>query len=155
MGDQMFTYDGGCECGKVRYRMTSEPIFVSCCHCRDCQKITGSAFATNAMIETDRLKLLQGAGSLATADGVTRCGSCGSLLWATHRMFGDGISYLRVGTLDEGERLSPNAHFFVRSKYPWVTIPQGVPSFDVLPREGDRPLMTPESQARLMAVQGS
>lgn len=52
--------DGGCTCGHVRYRMTSNPIFVHCCHCTWCQRETGSAFAVNALIEADRVQLLQG-----------------------------------------------------------------------------------------------
>src|SRR5918999_1187460 len=49
--------EGGCACGAVRYRLTSEPMFVHCCHCRDCQRQTGSAFVINALIETDRMAL--------------------------------------------------------------------------------------------------
>ena len=142
--------DGGCECGAVRYRITSEPMFVNCCHCRDCQKITGSAFALNAMIERDRVEMAEG--GQAPPDG--RCGKCGTLLWGTHPMFGGNILFLRVGTLDEGERLSPDAHFFVRSKHPWVTIPEGARTFDTLPAEGDPPLMSGEAAARLDSATG-
>src|SRR5215470_6561506 len=52
--------DGGCTCRFVRYRMTSKPMFVHCCHCRWCQRETGTAFALNALIEADRVQLLQG-----------------------------------------------------------------------------------------------
>ena len=47
--------EGGCACGAVRYRLTSAPMFVHCCHCRDCQRQTGSAFVLNALIEADRV----------------------------------------------------------------------------------------------------
>ena len=53
--------EGGCACGTVRYRLESAPMFVHCCHCRDCQRQTGSAFVLNALIETDRITLLAGA----------------------------------------------------------------------------------------------
>jgi hypothetical protein len=43
-------FDGGCTCRFVRYRMTSRPLFVHCCHCRWCQRETGTAFALNALI---------------------------------------------------------------------------------------------------------
>ena len=56
----MTAFDGRCTCGAVHYRMTATPLFVHCCHCRWCQRETGSAFALNAMIETDRVELLQG-----------------------------------------------------------------------------------------------
>ena len=144
-------YEGGCECGAVRYRMTAEPIFVNCCHCRDCQKITGSAFAINAMIEADRVELLE-ADSLATEGGEARCKQCGALLWAQHRLFGDNVLFLRLGTLDEGDRIQPNAHFFTRSKHSWIIIPEDVPQFETLPTVDDPPLMSPESQARLGAA---
>ena len=144
--------EGGCECGKVRYRMGSAPIFVNCCHCRQCQKLTGSAFAINAMIEADRVELEGGADSLARDGGQARCSDCGVLLWAIHRMFGENVLFLRAGTLDEGERLVPDAHFFVRSRHPWVTIPAGARSFESLPGEGDPPLLPPEAAARLEAA---
>jgi len=52
--------EGGCTCGKVRYRLNSDPMFVHCCHCRWCQRETGAAFALNAL-EEDR-KACMGAG---------------------------------------------------------------------------------------------
>jgi hypothetical protein len=148
----MTTYEGGCECGAVRYRITDEPMFVNCCHCRDCQKITGSAFAINGMIESDRVEVLQGGDRLATETGQARCSDCGTLLWAGHRFFGDKIHFLRLGTLDESERISPNAHFFVRSKHPWVTIPDDLPRFETLPTDRDPPLMSAKAAARLEAA---
>ena len=54
------TFEGGCACKAVRYRMSSRPMYVHCCHCRDCQRQTGSAFVINALIEADRVDLLQG-----------------------------------------------------------------------------------------------
>jgi hypothetical protein len=143
------TLDGGCYCGDIRYRMEGEPICVNGCHCRDCQKLTGAAFAVNAMIEADRVTLTRGE---PVTDGFgTKCGRCGVLLWATHPMFGDGILFLRVGTLDESERLSPDLHVFLRSKHPWVVLPEGVPAFDTLPGEGET-LFSAEQQARVSAA---
>lgn len=152
--DEVTVRHGGCECGRVRYRLLTAPIFVNCCHCRQCQKLTGSAFALNAMIEADRVELAQGGDGLEAAGGAARCRECGSLLWATHDMFGDGILFLRGGTLDEGERLAPGAHFFVRSKHPWVTIPAGVPAFATLPSENDPPLFDDVMTSRVEAARG-
>jgi hypothetical protein len=149
----MAQHHGGCECGAVRYVMSDEPIFVNCCHCRQCQKITGSAFAINGMIEADRVQLTHGADQLAAAEA--RCGSCGTMLWGTHRMFGESILFVRLGTLDEGERFAPDAHFFIRSKHPWVTIPEGARQFHALPVEGDPPLMSEAAAARLEAARGT
>jgi hypothetical protein len=151
----MGEYEGGCECGSVRYTMTDEPIFVNCCHCRQCQKITGSAFAINGMIEADRLQVVKGEEKLSTDTGEARCSECGTLLWGVHRLFRDTIKFVRLGTLDEAERIAPNAHFFIRSKHRWVTIPDGVPQFETLPTDRDPPLMSPEAAARLDVARGA
>jgi hypothetical protein len=147
-------YEGGCECGAVRYRMSDDPIFVNCCHCRKCQKITGSAFAINGMVEADRLQVIEGEDKLVSDGGQARCSSCNTLLWGSHPMFGDNIRFVRLGTLDEAELITPDAHFFVRSKHPWVTIPAGVRTFEALPTDTDPPLMSPETAARLDAARG-
>jgi len=145
--------DGGCECGRVRYSLNGDSIFINCCHCRQCQKLSGSAFAMNAMVERDRVEIVAGAEATEPArGGGARCAECGTILWGTHRMFGDTILFLRVGTLDEGERLTPDAHFFVRSKHPWVRVPEGVPAFETLPGPGDPPLFGPEQAARVDAA---
>ena len=62
----VFPLEGGCDCRRIRYRMTVRPLFVHCCHCRWCQRETGAAFALNAMIESDRVPLL--AGEVDTVD---------------------------------------------------------------------------------------
>jgi hypothetical protein len=145
--------DGGCECARVRYRLEGEPIFVNCCHCRQCQKLSGSAFALNAIVERERVAVTAGEEAIEPArGGGARCRECGVILWGTHRFFGEGIVFLRVGTLDEGERLSPGAHFFVRSKHPWIALPEGARTFETLPQEGDPPLFGAEAAARLEAA---
>lgn len=131
--------------------MTAEPIFVNCCHCRECQKISGSAFAINALIEANRLTIVTGEENLAAEEGTARCAACNTLLWGEHPDFGR-TKFLRVGTLDEGEKIAPSAHFFTRSKHPWVTIPDGVPAFEALPGKGDPPLLGAESAKRLEAA---
>ena len=148
-------FDGGCECGDVRFRLASAPIFVNCCHCRQCQKLSGSAFALNGMIEADRVELIPAAPTppvVRTDQGETRCRRCNTLLWATHRDFGDRIRFVRLGTLEDAGRLPPDAHFFVRSKHPWISVPEGVPSFETLPGDGDPPLFDAAAAARLEAA---
>ncbi len=143
--------DGGCHCGRVRYRMHGDPITVNACHCRDCQRLTGSAFAINAMIEADRVELLAGV-PVADAEGAVRCPHCNVLLWASHPMFGESVRFVRAGTFDENERIVPAAHFFVRSKHPWVVLPAGVPSYATLPGEGDPPVLDAAGMARVAAT---
>jgi hypothetical protein len=128
---------GGCICGYVRYQLTSRPMFVHCCHCRACQRESGSAFAINALIERDRLELL--AGSVhevvsPTPSGkgqrTARCPRCQWALWS-HYAYGaiaDVVCFVRVGALDEPWRVPPDIHIFTESKQPWVTLPEGVPA---------------------------
>jgi len=130
-------FEGGCACGEVRYRMTSRPMFVHCCHCRDCQRQTGSAFVINALIETDRVELLSGAPNAATLPTdsglphiVRRCPTCQIALWS-HYGGRKPLSFVRVGTLDDPPALEPDVHIFTRSKLPWVRLPNGVPAFEV------------------------
>ena len=101
--------DGGCACGRLRYRMRSKPMFVHCCHCKDCQRQTGTGFVLNALIEADRVELLSGDPrpfAMPTDSGrphrVFRCPDCGTAVWSE----------------------------YTRSKLPWITLPQGMPVFE-------------------------
>ncbi|HEX5314788.1 MAG TPA: GFA family protein [Gammaproteobacteria bacterium] len=134
--DEITALDGGCDCGFVRYRMTGAPLFVHCCHCRWCQRETGSAFVLNAMIETDRVHLLAGEPEIVntpSASGkgqkIARCPSCRIALWSHYAGGGDAVRFVRVGTLDEPDRLPPDVHIFTASKQPWVIIPPDMPAF--------------------------
>lgn len=127
--------DGRCTCGAIRYRMTSAPLFVHCCHCRWCQRETGAAFALNAMIEADRVVLLLGEPEVVntpTNSGkgqkISRCPQCRIALWSSYAGGGDAVRFVRVGTLDEPDRLPPDIHIFTGSKQPWVVLPPGTPA---------------------------
>jgi hypothetical protein len=154
----MATFDGGCACGAVRYRLTSDPMFVHCCHCRDCQQQTGGAFAVNALIETDRIELTSGqpaAVSLPTDSGrphdVYRCEACATALWSDYGRR-PAIRFVRATTLDDRQALSPDVHIFTRSKLPWVGLPPQVPAFDIY--YDMTTLWPPESLARRRAALG-
>lgn len=128
--------EGGCACGAVRYRLSSRPMFVHCCHCRDCQRQTGSAFVLNALIETDRVVVLSGetkAIAMPTDSGrpheIHRCPSCEIALWSVYGGV-QKLRFVRVGTLDDPAALTPDVHIYVRSKAPWVTLPAGIPAFE-------------------------
>lgn len=130
------TYEGGCACGRLRYRMPSAPMFVHCCHCTDCQRQTGSAFVLNALVETDRVELLSGATTahaMPTDSGrphtVFRCADCGTAVWSEYGGR-KALRFVRVGTLDAPSRLAPDVHIYTRSKLPWISLPAGVPVFE-------------------------
>jgi hypothetical protein len=127
--------DGGCTCRLVRYRMSVPPLIVHCCHCRWCQRETGTAFALNAMIEADRVKLLEGEVEVVmtpSASGkgqrISRCPRCRVAVWSNYAGSGDAIHFVRVGTLDAPDRFPPDIHIFTASKQPWVILPSHVPA---------------------------
>jgi hypothetical protein len=130
------TLEGGCACAAVRYRMTRAPMFVHCCHCRDCQRQTGTAFVLNALIETAQVEVLSGElrrfempTESGRPHGIYRCATCGTALWSEYGGV-EKLRFVRVGTLDDPTALSPDVHIYVRSKVPWVALPPGVPAFD-------------------------
>jgi hypothetical protein len=129
-------FEGGCACGAVRYRMLSTPMFVHCCHCRDCQRQTGSAFVLNALIEADRADVISGEvkpSPMPTDSGrphnVFRCTACGTAVWSEYGGL-TTLRFVRVGTLDDPSRMQPDVHIYTRSKLPWVALPAGVPAFE-------------------------
>jgi len=131
-------FDGGCTCGAVRYRLMSPPMFVHCCHCTRCQTETGSAFVINAIIESDRVRTLEGhpVPVMTPTDSgrgqqIWRCPRCHVALWSNYGGARDVVRFVRVGTLDEPARLPPDVHIYTRSKLPWVRLPHDVPAVDV------------------------
>ena len=133
--DLSLTFGGGCDCRFVRYRMHSAPLFVHCCHCRWCQRESGAAFALNAMIESDRIALRAGEVDLVDTPSesgrgqqIARCPRCRIALWSHYAGAGPLLAFVRVGTLDEPDRLPPNIHIFTASKQPWVVLPAGMPA---------------------------
>ncbi|HEY3178528.1 MAG TPA: GFA family protein [Casimicrobiaceae bacterium] len=126
------SFEGGCTCRAVRYRMVSKPLFVHCCHCRWCQRETGASFALNALIEADRVVILSGAPEAVNTPSnsgkgqkIFRCPACRIALWSNYAGAGDKFRFVRVGTLDEPDRFPPDIHIFTMSKQPWVVIPPG------------------------------
>ncbi len=129
------TAEGGCACGAVRYRMTGRPMFVHCCHCRWCQRETGASFALNAMIEADRVDLVQGATETVVTPSesgkgqkIVRCPHCRVALWSHYAGAGEAVCFLRVGTLDDPDHCSPDIHIYTSTKQPWLALPPGTPS---------------------------
>jgi hypothetical protein len=139
--------------------MTSTPLFVHCCHCRWCQRETGSAFVLNAMIEAARVVLLGGTPDVVNTPSnsgkgqkISRCPTCRIAVWSNYAGAGEAIRFVRVGTLDNPDRLPPDIHIFTSSKQPWVLLPEGTPA---VPEFYDRKkYWPPESLARRQALLG-
>ncbi len=128
--------EGGCTCRGVRYRLVRTPLIVHCCHCRWCQRETGSAFVINALIETAHLQRLAGQpqrvltpSNSGKGQTIVRCPTCQVAVWSHYAGLGERLAFIRVGTLDEPDRLPPDVHIYTESKQPWVVIPAGVRSF--------------------------
>ncbi|HEY1091183.1 MAG TPA: GFA family protein [Burkholderiaceae bacterium] len=135
MSEFAYPLSGGCDCRAVRYEIASAPLFVHCCHCRWCQRESGSAFALNAMIETDRLSVLSGTPELVDTPSnsgkgqlIARCPHCRIALWSHYAGAGKAVAFVRVGTLDQPDALPPDIHIFTASKQPWVLLPPATPA---------------------------
>ena len=150
--------EGGCSCGAVRYRLTSDPLFVHCCHCLNCQRQTGSAFVINLLIETDRVELLAGTPQPVdvsrddrSKQRIFRCPTCQVAVYSHYGH--PGVAFVRGGTLDEPSGVSPDVHIFTRSKLSWVELPDSVPAFEVY--YDSKALWPAESLERLRAAMAS
>lgn len=131
------THRGGCGCGSLRYDVRGEPIFVNNCHCRQCQRQTGSTSVVNAFFEAERLTVTSGEtirNSFAAGSGgdhqVIRCAACGTAIWSFYPRLGELGLGLRVGTLDDPDVFRPDAAIFTREAMSWVTMPEGIPHFE-------------------------
>jgi hypothetical protein len=138
MSESIGPFEGGCTCRGVRYRFATAPLVVHACHCTWCQRETGSAFAVNAMIESDRFEsfgaepeFIDTPSESGKGQSVARCPACRVAVWSHYAGAGPLVTFVRVGTLDEPHRLPPDIHIFTRSKQPWVVLPVGARSVPV------------------------
>jgi hypothetical protein len=127
--------EGGCACGAIRYRLMSEPLFTHCCHCRNCQRQTGSAFVINLLIEADRVELLAGDPQPVdvprddgSAQRIYRCPTCEVAVFSEYGR--PDVRFVRGGTLDEPTNVRPDVHIYTRSKVGWLTLPESAPAFE-------------------------
>ena len=132
--------EGGCACGSVRYRLEADPLIVHACHCRNCQRQTGTWHAVNALVESGHVALASGvldARELETPSGagqtVYRCSICQVALWSNYHVMsrghGDIVRFVRVGTLDEPGRLPPDVHIYTRERNRCAPEPCNAPAF--------------------------
>ena len=150
--------EGGCSCGAVRYRLLSEPRFVHCYHCLNCQRQTGRAFVVNLLIEADRIELLAGDPDPVdvprddgSAQRVFRCPTCQVALYSRYTR--PNVRFVRAGTLDETRGIEPDVHIFTRSKVGWVELPSSTPAFEVYYDQSS--LWPAESLERLAALEAT
>jgi hypothetical protein len=152
--------EGGCTCRQVRYRLSGPPLIVHACHCRWCQRETGTAFALNAMYEADRVMHLGAEPEIVLTPSqsgkgqrIARCRSCRVAVWSNYAGAGPAVRFVRVGTLDEPDRLPPDIHIFTSSKQPWVVLP---PDARAVPEYYDaRSVWPPDSLDRFRALRAT
>ena len=129
-------YEGGCQCGKLRYRVDGEPLVLVACHCTECQRQSGSAFGMSLVVPRESFELLSGeprtftrkADSGGSVD-CAFCGECGTRIFHSPSKLPTTLN-VKPGTLDDTSWLSPAMHTWVSSKQPWVPIPEGARRFD-------------------------
>ena len=130
---------GACRCGGVHYSVNMDaPPAVYACHCLHCQTWSGSAFAENFLIPQEALEVN---GPLVKWEGVNPsgaksiqhfCSTCHTRLFNTSSRV-PGMLVMRAGTLDQSDQLTLIAHIWVSRKQPWVTIPDGIPTWPQSP----------------------
>jgi hypothetical protein len=125
---------GGCNCGTVRFEVAEPLVVAHYCHCRRCQRRTGTAASINARTAPGSLRVLTGKERLRAwkpEDGREKwfCGDCGSALFSSRRDFSEPIG-IRMGAFDHDPGIRPSARYHVASAAPWEPIPDdGLPRY--------------------------
>lgn len=147
-------YLGSCMCGRIRFRLNSEPLTLYACHCTDCQRRSGGALLLSMWVHRDALELLEGTPELVSSvanDGRERrnrvCPACQIRLWSepTNR---PKLAIVRPGTLEQARNFAPIAHQFVRSALPWFVFPDGVPCYEAQPDPSELTRLWQEAQSK-------
>jgi len=128
--------EGRCACGAIAYALAGAPLIVHACHCRDCQRVTGSAFVVNLWIEATLVRRSgpdpashRLAGGSGKPHEVFFCARCGTQLWSRYERVAADTLFVRAGTLDDPSGVVPDVHIFTRSKAPWLELPAGARTF--------------------------
>ena len=127
--------EGSCVCDAVRFRVSREPLFTHACHCHDCQKITGSAFAMSTFVHAEDLERISGEPIVIeqpTNRGTRRvylCPQCQTVVWAD-ALGGSSIRIIRTGVFANKSALRPQAHIWIHRRQRWVNVDEETPQFE-------------------------
>jgi hypothetical protein len=110
-------------------------LIVHACHCRWCQRETGTAHALNALYEADRVvhtaaepELVSTPSASGKGQKIARCPTCQIAIWSNYPQSGPAVRFVRVGTMDNPDLCPPDIHIFTSTKQPWVTLPPSAKS---------------------------
>lgn len=136
-------YTGGCLCGAVRFEITGPIHNIIYCHCSQCRKAQGSAFATNGFVMAADFKLTAGDGNLTgyeATPGQTKyfCKTCGSPIMSKTDSQADRLR-VRLGTIESDINERPTAHIFVTSRANWEDICGDLPQYEAYETDRSKP----------------
>lgn len=123
---------------ELRYKLTNHPLIVHACHCRDCQRLTGGPHVINIWIErkfveaTGAPKSFMLKGGSGNDHEVFFCDNCGTYVWSRYGIAPGDCLFVRAGTLDQPDAVTPDVHIFTRTKLPWVQLPKNVRAFETI-----------------------
>ncbi len=125
------TWTGGCLCGAVRYEASKSPFWAGHCHCQNCRRHSGAAFATDVMFGSNELSWMDEEPTYYKSSEVCErgfCPTCGSTVSA--RYFNEpDIVIIAAGTLDDANRIEPKLHAFVSRRVDWIKLNDGLPEY--------------------------
>jgi hypothetical protein len=127
--------EGGCQCGRVRYRISGEPVLAALCHCTMCRRASAAPAVAWAMFQEPQVVFLQDRpASYASSPAARRgfCPACGTPICFTAD-FLPGLIDVTIGSLDEPELLAPTLHYWCSKQLPWLHIADDLPKFPELP----------------------
>ena len=125
---------GRCHCGQIQYSVAGPVVQVVACHCGLCRGMTGAAFSSYAVVQSDRLTVTQGRGVLAAyavTERTTRhfCNACGTPIFNSNPCSYPGLAMLYLGTVAGHELLAPKIDLYCESRLPWVRLHESCKSF--------------------------
>ena len=136
-----FPIEGGCQCGAVRYRLKGPPLVVYACHCKDCQRFSGTTHTLSMFAKADDVELISGElrGYDKAADSgrtvrMLGCPECSTKVWNEPLSFA-GVLVIRPGTLDDASWARPVGNIWTDRALPWVEIDWSQPNFPGQPSD--------------------
>ncbi|WP_067047016.1 GFA family protein [Moritella sp. JT01] len=138
MSNIKYPIKGSCQCGQVTYELLEAPLMVAACHCKECQKLSTSAFSITAIVNTDSVKF-KGAmkdwnrvADSGEVNGAKFCPSCGNRIYHFNPNEPDKLK-LKPSNLSDTRIIKPTIHVWVSEKQEWFEIPEGVKTFNKQP----------------------